>query len=106
MLHGNVMGSLLRFSIPLILTGWLQTLFSSADSLVVGRFAGSAALAAVGATFAFVMLIICFFGGLSAGVTVCAANDAGANDPESFRETMHVSLLLAFLIGVFVLFLG
>ncbi len=106
MLHGNVMGSLLRFSVPLVLTGWLQTLFSSADSLVVGRFAGSSALAAVGATFAFVMLIICFFGGLSAGVTVCAANDAGANDPESFRETMHVSLLLAFLIGVFVLFLG
>ncbi|MBR4692055.1 MAG: MATE family efflux transporter [Oscillospiraceae bacterium] len=106
MLHGNVMGSLLRFSVPLVLTGWLQTLFSSADSLVVGRFAGSAALASVGATFAFVMLIICFFGGLAAGVTVCAANDAGANDPESFRETMHVSLLLAFLIGVFILIPG
>ena len=106
MLRGKVMSSLLRFSIPLVLTGWLQTLFSSADSLVVGRFAGSEALAAVGATFAFVMLIICFFGGLSAGVTVCAANDAGAEDARSFRETMHVSLLLAFLIGVFVLFLG
>jgi len=106
MLHGKVMPSLLRFAIPLVLTGWLQTFFSSADSLVVGRFAGSAALAAVGATFAFVMLIICFFGGLAAGVTVCAANDAGANDPESFRETMHVSVLLAFLIGIFVLFLG
>ena len=106
MLHGNVMGSLLRFSVPLVLTGWLQTFFSSADSLVVGRYAGSAALAAVGSTFVFVMLIVCFFGGVSAGVTVCAANDAGANDPESFRETMHVSVLLAFLIGVFVLFLG
>ena len=84
MLHGNVMGSLLRFSIPLVLTGWLQTLFSSADSLVVGRYAGSAALAAVGATFAFVMLIICFFGGLSAGVTVCAANDAGQATRKAF----------------------
>ena len=70
------------------------------------RYAGSAALAAVGATFAFVMLIICFFGGLAAGVTVCAANDVGAADPESYRETMHVSLLLAFLVGIFVLFLG
>ena len=106
MLHGNVMGSLLRFSIPLVLTGWLQTLFSAADSLVVGRYAGSAALAAVGSTCVFVMLIVCFFGGLSAGVTVCAANDAGANNPDSFRETMHVSILLAFLIGIFVLFLG
>ncbi len=106
MLHGSVMGSLLRFALPLVFTGWLQMLFSSADSLVVGRFAGSAALAAVGATFAFVMLIVCFFSGLSAGVTVCAANDVGASDAESYRETMHVSLLLAFLIGVFVLFLG
>ncbi len=106
MLHGNVLGSLLRFSVPLVLTGWLQMLFSSADSLVVGRYAGSAALAAVGATFAFVMLIVCFFGGLAAGVTVCAANDAGANNMESYRETMHVSILLAFLIGVCVLFLG
>lgn len=106
MLHGNVMGSLLRFTLPLVLTGWLQILFSSADSLVVGRYAGSAALAAVGATFAFVMLIVCFFGGLAAGVTVCAANDVGASNPESYRETMHVSLLLAFLVGIFVLFLG
>ncbi len=106
MLHGSVMSSLLRFAMPLVLTGWLQMLFSAADSLVVGRFAGSAALAAVGATFAFVMLIICFFGGLAAGVTVCAANDVGAADADSYRETMHVSLLLAFLIGVFVLCLG
>ena len=106
MLHGPVMGSLLRFAVPLVLTGWLQTLFSAADSLVVGRCAGSAALAAVGATFVFVMLVVCFFGGLAAGVTVCAANDAGAKDPEGYRETMHVSLLLAFFIGVFVLFLG
>ena len=100
------MGSLLRFTLPLVLTGWLQILFSSADSLVVGRYAGSAALAAVGATFAFVMLIVCFFGGLAAGVTVCAANDVGASNPDSYRETMHVSLLLAFLVGIFVLFLG
>ena len=106
MLEGRVMPSLLRFSLPLVLTGWLQMLFSSADSLVVGHFAGAAALAAVGATFAFVMLIICFFGGLAAGVTVCAANDVGAGDTDSFSETMHVSVLLAFIIGVFVLFLG
>ena len=100
------MGSLLRFALPLVLTSWLQMLFSSADSIVVGRFAGSEALAAVGATFAFVMLLIGFFGGLAAGVTVCAANDVGAGDTESFQETMHVSVLLSFLIGIFVLLLG
>ncbi len=106
MLHGGVTGSLLRFALPLVLTSWLQMLFSSADSLVVGRFAGSAALAAVGATFAFVMLVVGFFGGLAAGVTVCAANDVGAGDTDSFHETMHVSVLMAFLIGLFVMALG
>ena len=106
MLHGNVTGSLLRFALPLVLTSWLQMLFNSADSVVVGRFAGSQALAAVGATFAFVMLIVGFFSGLAAGVTVCAANDVGAGDTNSFHETMHVSVLLAFLIGLFVMILG
>ncbi len=106
MLHGPVLKPLLRFSVPLVLTGWLQMLFSSADSLVVGRFAGAQALAAVGATFSFVMLIISFFGGLATGVTVCAANDCGSGNETGFRETMHVSLLLSLLVGVFVLGLG
>ena len=106
MLHGSVMRSLLVFAVPLVLTGWLQMLFNAADSLVVGRFAGSQALGSVGATFVFVMLIVAFFGGLAAGVTVCAANDVGAGDAESYGETMHVSLLLAFLVGLFILALG
>ncbi|MBR2521301.1 MAG: MATE family efflux transporter [Oscillospiraceae bacterium] len=106
MLHGGVAGSLVRFAIPLVLTGWLQMLFNSADSLVVGRFAGANALGAVGATFPFVMLVISFFGGLAAGVTVCASNDVGAADHESFRETLHVSVLLAVIVGCFVTLLG
>lgn len=106
MLHGPVLRPLLRFAVPLVLTGWLQMLFNSADSLVVGRFAGADALAAVGATFSFVMLLISFFGGLSAGVTVCAANDLGAKNEKSFRETMHVSVLLALIIGCVVLVIG
>lgn len=106
MLHGPVLKPLLRFSIPVVLTGWLQMLFNSADSLVVGRFAGAQALAAVGATFSFVMLIIGFFSGLSTGVTVCAANDIGSGNNAGLRETMHVSLLLALVVGVFALSLG
>ena len=106
MLHGKVLGSLLRFALPLVLTSWLQMLFNAADSLVVGRFAGSAALGAVGVTFSFVMLLIGFFGGLATGVMVCASNDVGAGDIKSYRETMHVSLLLALLVGVFVMLLG
>ena len=106
MLSGKVMGNLLRFAFPLVLTAWLQMFFNSADSLVVGRFAGAKALGAVGACFAFVMLLTGFFGGLAVGVTVCASNDVGARDSERYRDTMHVSVLLALLVGVGVTVLG
>lgn len=106
MLNGPVTRPLVRFCIPLVLTGWLQMLFSMADSFVVGKFAGSAALAAVGATFVFTMIIISLFGGLSAGVTVCASNDCGAGDMDSLDRTAHTAVVLAFLTGLFVCLLG
>ena len=101
LLHGPVLGKLLTFSFPLVLTGWLQMLFNSADSMIVGRWGGEGALASVGASFVLNMLIICFFGGLAAGVMVCAAQDWGAGDRESFDRTAHTAILLAFLVGLF-----
>ncbi len=101
LLHGPVLGKLLAFSVPLMLTQWLQTLFNSADSMIVGRWGGEGALASVGSSFVLNMLIICFFGGLAAGVTVCAATDWGAGDRESFDRTAHTAILLAFLVGLF-----
>ena len=101
LLHGPVLGKLLAFSVPLMLTQWLQTLFNSADSMIVGRWGGEGALASVGSSFSLNLLIICFFGGLAAGVTVCAATDWGAGDRESFDRTAHTAILLAFLVGLF-----
>ena len=106
MLHGPVMKKLLAFSIPIALTSWLQMLFNSADSMIVGRWGNEGALASVGATFVFVMLIITFFGGLSAGVTVCAAGDWGAGDRKGFDDTSHTAVVLAAIVGLFVLVLG
>lgn len=106
MTEGSIWRHMVNFAVPVLLGNLFQQFYNTFDSIVVGRFAGSEALAAVGATFAFVMLLIGFFGGLAAGVTVCAANDVGAGDTESFQETMHVSVLLSFLIGIFVLLLG
>jgi len=54
----------------------------------------------------FVMLIISFFGGLSAGVTVCAANDWGAGDRKGFDDTAHTAVLLSALVGLFIMLLG
>ena len=67
MTEGPLMGKLVRFSIPLALSGVLQLLFNAADIVVVGRFAGSHALAAVGSTSALNMLIVNLFIGLSIG---------------------------------------
>ena len=106
MLHGSVLNKLVAFSVPIVLTSWLQMLFNSADSMIVGRWGEVGALASVGATFVFVMLINCFFGGLAAGVTVCAAGDWGAGDREGFDDTTHTAVLLATIIGFFVLVLG
>ncbi len=106
MLNGSITKPLIRFCIPLVLTGWLQTLFSAADSFVVGKWAGSAELAAVGATFVFVMLLNSLFGGVSVGVTVCASNDCGAGDMESLDETAHTSILVGALTGLVVLIIG
>lgn len=106
MINGPITRPLIAFSIPLVLTGWLQMLFSAADSFIVGKFAGSSALAAVGATFVFTMIIISLFSGLSAGVTVCASNDCGADDMISLDETAHTAIVLSALTGIFVMLLG
>ncbi len=105
-LSGSVMKKLLQFSLPLILTNWLHLLFNSVDSMVVGHWAGSLALAAVGTTFPIVMTTVSLFGGLSVGVTVCAANDYGARDEQGYRDTVHTAVPVAFIVGLVVMLLG
>ena len=73
MTEGPLLGKLVRFSLPLALSGVLQLLFNAADVVVVGRFAGNQALAAVGSTSALNNLIVNLFIGLSIGVNVLVA---------------------------------
>ena len=82
MCSGPILGKLLTFTIPLIFSGILQLLFNAADVIVVGRFAGSQSLAAVGSTTALINLMINIFIGLSVGVNVIVARYYGAK-----RET-------------------
>ena len=70
MCSGPILGKLLTFTIPLIFSGILQLLFNAADVIVVGRFAGSQSLAAVGSTTALINLMINIFIGLSVGVNL------------------------------------
>lgn len=90
MTSGPLLGKILLFSIPLMLSGILQLLFNAADIIVVGRFAGSGALAAVGSTSSLINLLINVFVGLSVGVNVLVARYYGARkDKECQRDRPH-----------------
>ncbi len=106
MMHGPLLGKILWFSLPLAASSILQQLFNSADVAVVGRFAGSSALAAVGSSGAVINLLINLFTGLSVGANVVIAGYIGSGEKEKSRRAVHTSVMVAFLSGVFLLFLG
>lgn len=80
---------ILRFSIPLMLTGLLQLAYNTADSVVVGRYAGSTSLAAVGATTSIIFLLVTLFNGVSIGTNYLTARYYGAGDQEAISQTVH-----------------
>ena len=97
---------ILLFSIPLMLTGILQTLYSAADLVVVGRFEGDVALAAVGSTGSLTNLILALFMGLAVGAGVCVAHGIGAGQDEEVQKTVHTSILMALILGVAIAVVG
>ncbi|MCF0120911.1 MAG: MATE family efflux transporter [Oscillospiraceae bacterium] len=106
MTRGPLAGKIVRFVIPLILTKWLQMLFSAADTVVLGRCVGDKALAAVGATAVFIQLIAWIFIGLSAGVSVGIAQDFGAGDDDSLTKSIHTAMTSSVFIGIILMALG
>jgi len=106
MLNGSLIDKILIFSLPLAASSILQQLFNSVDVAVVGRFASSEALAAVGSTSSVINLLINLFVGVSVGTNVAIANYIGQNNRKKIRDTVHTSLVVALLSGVFLLFLG
>lgn len=106
MCNGPLFGKILRFSIPLMLSGFLQLLFNAADMIVVGQFAGHEALAAVGSTSALISLLVNVFIGLSVGVNVVLARCCGAGDYENGSRTVHTAIALSLISGVALIFMG
>ena len=102
MLNGPVMPKLLSFALPLMLSSMLQLTFNAADVIVVGRFEGDAALAAVGAPGPLINLLVNLFMGLSVGANVVVAQCRGAGDYRQMREAVHTSVALSLLGGVLV----
>lgn len=106
MCNGPLLGKILMFSLPLMLSGILQLMFNAADIVVVGRFAGNEALAAVGATSSLINLLVNIFMGLSVGTNVLIARYYGANQEKELKEMVHTAVTAALISGGLLIFIG
>lgn len=106
MTQGPMALNILLYTIPIVLTSWLQLLFNAADLVVVGRFCGSLSVAAVGSTSAITNLIINLFIGLSVGAGVCTAHAIGSREDDRLHRIIHTAIPTAILAGVFLTVFG
>ena len=106
MCSGNLWKQIPAFALPLILTGILQLLYNAADMVVVGKFAGNTALAAVGSTAALIALFVNLFLNISAGVGVSVAQNYGAGKDEDVNKILHTAVLFSLICGVAVAVVG
>ena len=106
MCSGSVLGKMLLFALPLMCSSILQLLFNAADIVVVGRFAGDNALAAVGSNTALINLITNVFVGLSVGTNVLTAQYYGAKNDSDLKQTVHTSMLLSLYCGLLLTVIG
>ena len=103
---GPMLQKIILFSIPLAASSILQLLFNAADVVVVGRFSGSTALAAVGSNGSLINLLVNLFVGLSLGANVVAARCFGAKDEHGIQDTVHTAVTLGLTSGVLLAVVG
>ena len=106
MCSGPVLRKMIVFTLPIMFSGLFQLLFNATDIIVVGKFAGDNALAAVGSNTALINLMTNLFIGLSIGVNVVAARYCGAKDVKELKKTVHTSMLISVICGVILMAVG
>ena len=106
MTEGALLPKIIRFSLPLAATGVLQLLFNAADVIVVGKFAGATALAAVGATTSLVALLVNALMSISVGVNILVARYLGCREYDRVRTCVHTVFALSFVLGLIVMVAG
>lgn len=106
--EGPLLAKIWKFTLPIIATGLLQTLYNASDMIVVGRFApnGAFAMGAVGACGSLINLIVNLFMGLSTGSGICVARAMGAGRDKDVKDLVHTSAMAGVICGVFVGILG
>lgn len=106
MTEGSIWKKILFFSIPLILGNLFQQLYNTVDSIIVGNYIGSEALAAVGSSGSLINLLIGFCIGASAGAGVVIAQFYGAQDREGVRKAVHTTIAIAIAAGAVLTVVG
>ena len=110
--EGAILPHIVRFAIPLMLTGVMQLLFNTADTIVVGRWGGDTpeacenALAAVGSCGSLINLLTLLFANLALGTSVGVAQDLGAKNYDGIRKNVHTSVALSLVSSVIVMIIG
>ena len=106
MCSGSIVGKMLLFAVPLIFSSVLQLLFNAADVVIVGKFAGDNALAAVGSTGALINLLVNVVMGLSVGTNVLVARHFAAKEDEEVSKAVHTSMVISVIGGIFLTIIG
>lgn len=106
MINGSLGDKIIKYAIPLAVTGILQQLFNAADLAVVGQFSGKEAMAAVGSNAPVIGLLVNLFVGISLGSNVIIAKSIGQRDNDNISKAVHTSVIVALLGGLFVTVLG
>lgn len=106
MLHGPLIKNILIFAIPLMLSNLLQIGLNAADTIVVGKFSGQHALAAVGATGAIINLIVSLFNGIAIGANILIASLIGKGDRHLIKDGVHTSYFIAITGGIILTIVG
>lgn len=106
MTSGSVWKTIVLFAIPLIFGNLLQQTYNTIDSMIVGNYVGSNALAAVGSSTALINLFISFAQGISVGSGIIVAQSLGSNKLKDVKLSVHTSLAIALVLGAIISILG
>ena len=104
--EGVIWKQLLLFFFPILIGTFFQQLYNTVDTIIVGQFVGTEALAAVGTTGTVINLLVGFFVGVASGATVIISQYFGANDRENLSKSVHTSMALAVTGGVVIMVIG
>lgn len=104
--EGVIWKGILRFAAPLLLGNLFQQLYNMVDSVIVGNFVGTGALAAVGSTMSIINMLVGLFMGMSSGAGVVLAQRYGARDEEGSQQAIHTAICIQIIAGLFITVLG